>query len=202
MNKKTKNKEQLKQESSIRRSLGSLLRARRRELGFTLEELARRSGLSAAFLSQAERGRATPSIVSIVNIASALETDINYFLTPPSPTSMVRRADKPNRITLASPVEYIRLDTPISNQLMNAILMKIPPGIELPSVHRAEGEDFFYVIEGELEMTIGKETFTLAPGDSVHLNSQVDHNAVNCGRNTATAIWVGTPVIFPTAKPK
>lgn len=198
--KSQKNQVQANAASSIRRSLGALLRARRVQLDLTLEELARRAGLSAAFLSQAERGRATPSIVSLINIASALETDINYFLTPPSPTSMVRRAANPQKISIDSPVEYTRLDTPMSNQLMNAVIMDIPPGTKLPSVHRSEGEDFFYVLNGEVEMTLGAETFTLGPGDSVHLNSQVDHNAINRGTSSARLLWVGTPVIFPTTK--
>ena len=63
-----------KSASPIKRSIASLLKARRHERGLTLQELADRAELSAAFLSQAERGKATPSIVSLINIAKALET--------------------------------------------------------------------------------------------------------------------------------
>ena len=76
--------------------------------------------MSAAFLSQAERGKATPSIVSLVNISRALETDIHYFITPPAPTSLVRRADKPVYVEIDSPITYKRLDASIRNQRMNA----------------------------------------------------------------------------------
>jgi transcriptional regulator with XRE-family HTH domain len=184
---------------SVKRSLGHLLRAKRQELGMTLQELADKSELSAAFLSQAERSKATPSIVSLINIARALNVDINYFITPPTPTSLVRRADKPEYIDIESPIIYCRLDTKIRNQKMNALLMEIPPGVELPRVHRDEGEDFFYVIEGELEHTIGDEVFILTNGDNAHFNTQVDHKLANKSDKIAKLIWVGTPVLFPSS---
>lgn len=181
----------------FQRSIGSLLKARRLELGLTLQELASRSELSAAFLSQAERGKATPSIVSLINMAKALETDIHYFITPPVPTSLVRRADDPQYIDLDSPVVYKRLDAEIRNQQMNALIMEIPPATELPVVHREEGEDFFYVLEGEVEQRIGDKVFTLKKGDSAHHNTQVDHDVTNKSKKVAKILWVGTPVLFP-----
>lgn len=188
-----------KSESAFKRSVGSLLKARRTELGMTLQELADRAELSPAFLSQTERGKATPSIVSLINIAKALDTDINYFVTPPAPTSLVRRADDPEYIELDSPVVYKRLDARIRNQQMNALIMEIPPGIALPVVHREEGEDFFYVLEGEVEQTIGGKKFTLRAGDSAHHNTQIDHDVVNRSKRVARMLWVGTPVLFPAA---
>lgn len=189
-----------KSATSIKRSLSSLLKARRRELGLTLQELAARSELSAAFLSQAERGKATPSIVSLINIARALETDIHYFITPPSPTSLVRRADDPQYIDIDSPVVYTRLDSAIRNQRMSALVMEIPPGTRLPQVHRDEGEDFFFVLEGEVEQRIGDEVFTLRKGDSAHHNTQIDHDVVNKSDEVARLLWVGTPVLFPPSQ--
>ena len=182
----------------VKRSMGSLLKARRLAQQLTLQELADRSELSAAFLSQAERGKATPSIVSLINIAKALETDIHYFITPPAPTSLVRRADNPQYIDIDSPVVYKRLDAEIRNQRMNALIMEIPPGTALPVVHREEGEDFFYVLEGEVEQSIGDKVFTLRQGDSAHHNTQVNHDVVNKSKRIAKLLWVGTPVLFPS----
>ncbi|MFT6288409.1 MAG: transcriptional regulator with XRE-family HTH domain [Halieaceae bacterium] len=190
---------QPKRASSFERSVGGLLKARRLELGLTLKELAQQSELSAAFLSQAENGKATPSIVSLINIAKALETDINYFVTPPAPTSLVRRANDPQYIDIDSPVVYKRLDTEIRNQQMNALIMEIPPATSLPVVHREEGEDFFYILEGQVEQRIGDEVFTLKKGDSTHHNTQVDHGVHNKSNKVAKLLWVGTPVLFPSS---
>ncbi len=188
-----------RKQNTVKRTIGSLLKARRSECGLTLQEIADRSGLSAAFISQVERGKATPSIVSLINLAKALDTDIHYFITPPAATSLVRRADEPEFIEIDSPVRYRRLDAQIRNQRMNALLMEIPPATALPVVHREEGEDFFYVLEGEVEQTIGDEVFTLRKGDSAHHNTQVDHSVMNKSRRVAKLLWVGTPVLFPTS---
>ncbi len=193
-------KGQGKKTNPVKRSIGSLIKARRQALKLTLQETAARAELSAAFLSQAERGKATPSIVSLINIARALETDIHYFITPPAPTSLVRRADKPEFIEIDSPVVYKRLDAEIRNQRMNALIMEIPPATELTAVHREEGEDFFYVLEGEVEQSIGEEVFTLRQGDSVHHNTQMDHAVVNKSDSVAKLLWVGTPVLFPPSR--
>ncbi len=184
---------------SLKRSLGSLLKARRKAMKLTLQELAERAELSPAFISQAERGKATPSIVSLVNLARALETDIHYFLTPPPAASLVHRGDDPVYLELNSPVTYARIDSDIRNQQMNALLMEIPAGISLPVVHREVGEDFFYVLEGTVDTTIGEKEFTLGAGDSVHINTQLDHSIVNSGKTTARLIWVGTPPILPSS---
>lgn len=182
---------------ALKRSLGSLLRAKRKELGMTLQELAEKSDLSAAFLSQAENGKATPSIISLINIAKALGTDVHYFITPPASRSLVRRADDPREIEVESPVTYHRLDADIRNQRMSALRMLVPPGVELPVAHRDEGEDFFFVLEGEIEQLIGDEVFTLKKGDSAHHNTQINHKCINRSGKPAILIWVGTPTLFP-----
>lgn len=195
MNSEARRKEQFKN------SVGSLIRARRQELDMTLQETADKAELSAAFLSQAERGKATPSIVSLINIASALDTDIHYFITPPAASELVRRHDHPEYIDVDSPIGYRRLDSDIRNQKMSSLLMEIPAGVQLPEVHRSEGEDFFYVIEGEVEQSIGDQIFTLRKGDSAHHNTQVNHSMVNNSNKRAVILWVGTPVLFSRQGP-
>lgn len=192
--------EKINKNKPFAKSIGTLIRARRRELGLTLQELATRAALSAAFISQVERGNATPSIVSLLNLAKGLETEIGYFVEPPEPTSLVRRASEPQYVEIDSPVIYQRLDANIRNQQMNALMMEIPAGTKLPVVQREEGEDFFLVLEGEVEQSIGGEVFQLSAGDSVHHNTQVEHSVENKSDRSARILWVGTPVIFPSPK--
>ncbi|MEQ8514236.1 MAG: XRE family transcriptional regulator [Chromatocurvus sp.] len=191
-------KKEKKKNSTMQRSLGGLLKAKRLAHGLTLQELAEKAELSAAFLSQAERGKATPSIVSLINIARSLDTDIHYFISPPSPADLVSKGDDPQYLNLDSPISYRVLNASIPNQQMSALLMDIPPGVELPAVHREQGEDIFYIIKGRVEQMIGDRTFQLKAGDCVHINTQLDHNIINKSKGIATILWVGTPVLLPS----
>jgi len=181
----------------VERSVGALLKAKRLEKKMTLQELSEKAELSASFISQAERGKATPSVVSLINIARALDTDIAYFISPPAPATLVSRADDPQYLNIDSPITYRVLNASIPNQRLSALLMDIPPGVELPAVHREEGEDIFFVLKGNLEQHVGDKRFTVSAGDCVHINSQIDHDMVNHGKSNATIIWVGTPKLLP-----
>ena len=62
---------------------GQTIRARRRELGLTLQALADKSGLSVAFISQVERNQASASMVSLMNLATALGVSVTTFMEIP-----------------------------------------------------------------------------------------------------------------------
>src|ERR1700757_3330951 len=116
--------------------IASAVRARRRRLGLTLQELADKSGLSAPFLSQVERGQTTPSITSLIAIAQALGVDIHYFINPPPTSQVVRRAPDPEVLETSSPIRYVRLSGGHAERQMEALLMSIPPGATTPATAR------------------------------------------------------------------
>jgi transcriptional regulator with XRE-family HTH domain len=175
--------------------IASAVRARRRRLGLTLQDLAKTSGLSAPFLSQVERGQATPSITSLIAIARALQVDIHYFINPPPSSQVVRRAKEPEVLETGTPTRYIRLSGGHTERQMEALLMSIPPGTTAPATAR-QGEGFYYVLEGELKVTLGEETFVLGPGDTAHFDQRHSFQMANSGKRMLRMLWVGTPAIF------
>ena len=175
--------------------VGALVRARRKESGLTLQQLAEKAGLSAAFISQVERNKVVPSIVSLANIARALETNITEFMEIPQGEQPIRTGDVPQYIQIDSPVRYIQLSANMKLQKMDAILMRIPPGHVFPTDQR-EGEDFLYLLEGELYTELGNLKKTLKAGDSMHFNSRTRHTASNLTESDVVLLYVGTPSIF------
>ena len=183
-------------------SIPSLLRARRKELGLTLQQLAKASGLSAAFISQAERGISTPSVISLMQLSSALGVEISYFISSPPADSMIHRADSPRHLNIDSPVTYTRIDSDIRNQKMNGLIMEIPPNYIFPTPVHRDGEDLIYVLQGKVELQIGDESFVLSEGDSAHFHAHLDHVMRNTESAPTKILWTGTPSIFPqTEKP-
>ncbi|MDE0128704.1 MAG: XRE family transcriptional regulator [Gammaproteobacteria bacterium] len=174
---------------------GEIIRARRQELGLTLQELAEKTRLSAAFISQVERNKAAPSMVSLMNIARALGARVSMFMELPAGENPVRRKNSPQRIEVDSPVEYIQLSAGMKFQQMDAILMVIPPGHVFP-VDQREGEDFLYVLKGELYSELGDLKLTLKEGDSMHFNSRTPHTASNRTDEEVHLLYVGTPSVF------
>jgi transcriptional regulator with XRE-family HTH domain len=74
--------------------IGSKIRALRQRLKRTLDETATAAGISKPFLSQLERGHATPSITSLVGIARALGVAVQYFFDTPTEARSVCRGEE------------------------------------------------------------------------------------------------------------
>ena len=176
-------------------AIGGRIKSRRQERGLTLQALAEASGLSAPFLSQAERNQTIPSLVSLTALAAALDVEIGYFMEVPKDENIVRRADVPEFIDIDSPVIYQQLSSALPGQMMDAIMMTIPPGHRFP-IDQREGEDFLFVVEGELVSQVGDITTTLKRGDSMHFRSQTPHSAWNDSSEDAVLLYVGTPTLF------
>lgn len=178
-------------------SVADALKYRRKELGLTLHDVAARSGLSPAFISLAERHKAVPSIVSLINLAKALQVDLEYFLKPPKVGQILRRAAEPEFYPIASPVKYVLLSAGHRGQMMDAFKFIIPRGPKFPRVHR-DGESFYFVLKGRLHFDVDEKTHELGPGDSLHFNSQHSYTMQNRGRIPVEVLWVGTPPLFPS----
>lgn len=175
--------------------VGERIKSRRKAMGFTLQELADRSGLSAPFISQAERNHSVPSLVSLLSLAKALEVDINYFMHIPHSQAIVKRAAEPERIEADSPVAYFDLSSEFASRRMDAMLIEIPPGYGFP-VEQRNGEHFRFVVEGEIFAKAGEVETVLKAGDSMHFDSRLPHSVANHSKKKAVLLYVGTPSLF------
>lgn len=173
--------------------IGAAIRDRRKRMGLTLQQVAQRSGLSAPFLSQVERNLASPSLLSLEALARALEVELDYFTRVPTPRQVICRASEGEPIELGSSVVYERLSGRHSERKMEALRLTVPAGLTAPTMRR-EGEGFWYVLSGRLQVKMGRRSFVLGPGDSAHFDQRhpYDMHALEEVR----MIWVGTPAIF------
>lgn len=167
----------------------------RKEKKMTLKELGEKSGLSASFISLLERRKAQPTITSLMNLAKGLDVKLEYFFEPPKVSNLYHSADDPQYINIDSPVTFIRLNAKLPDQIMDAILFLLPPGLLSPREYH-HGEYFYYQLEGVTRFRVGDETYELKPGDSLHFKSDVGYEIENPGETPSKMLWVGSPVLF------
>ncbi|MEV7027277.1 XRE family transcriptional regulator [Kitasatospora sp. NPDC093558] len=178
-------------------AVGRLVRSRRKELGVPMAELAVRSGLSQPFVSQLERGLTTPSLTSIYRIADALGVPPGTFLRPPARSGAVSHEDDPQVIRVTeSAGQVARVLIPGGrSSLMEAYEHCFEPGQGERGWFEHPGEDFLYVLEGEVVLEIeGEDPLVLRAGQSAHHRGDVPHRCRLSGPERArTLLVIATP---------
>lgn len=180
--------------------VGRKIRERRKELKLTLQELADMTSLSVGFLSQVERNQATPSLSSVINIVQALGLSVNDLVRAPAGQGNVTRANERGLFHIeGSDVSYARLSANFEDQKFNAVEVVLPPGCQAESlVH--DGEEFIYVLEGNISMSLDGVEHELGPGDTIHFPSSIRHRWHNASNKPARLIWAGSLDLFSSHK--
>src|SRR6201747_172605 len=178
-------------------SIGNKIRSLRQRLKRTLDEVATTAGTSKPFLSQVERGHATPSITSLVGIARALGVTVQYFVDTPTEDRSVRRGSELNYFGFDGTANrFGRLTNLSVGGQLEAILVRMPVGQNPSEVTTHAGEEFLYVMSGQISLTLEGTTFLLHAGDTAHYESTLPHAWCNTAREEAVIVWVGTPRLF------
>ncbi|MFJ8627635.1 helix-turn-helix domain-containing protein [Kitasatospora sp. NPDC093550] len=153
--------------------LAARLREHRLSSRLTLEVAAARVGLSPAYLSRLETGRRQPSLPVLLGLARAYGTSVSGLLgeTMAEPDPVVRGgAIEPGR---AGGWGYRRAGAP--GRAMQALRVHVPPGVQDAVVRVHPGEEWLYVLRGELRLTLGEQVHHLGVGDSAHYDSLTPH---------------------------
>jgi transcriptional regulator with XRE-family HTH domain len=177
--------------------LGERIRAARQGHGMTLKELATETGLTASFLSQAERNQVLPSIVTLRKLAKALNRTPGQLMDGAGDYDPVVRKDQRMRIQLPNAENYRECLTPGLNHRLQVFSVKLEPGeksSEKPLQHSSE--EFMLVVRGTLEVHLGEETYILKEGDTIHYTATVPHLLRSTGDGPTEFIVVNTPPVI------
>ncbi len=181
-----------------RTTFGHRLRTARKRLGWTLNDLAERSGVSITSISRAERGQMALGYESFTALGRALEMDMNAMFAGPGvkPTQLdgpvVTRADK-GVVYRGLAVDYEFLGTTAAGKRMSPIVGTVHARrIESPDDYVTHlGEEFVYVLSGEVELHFRHgEVVRLARGDSVYFDSRLGHAFISVSRQRARIVAV------------
>jgi XRE family transcriptional regulator, regulator of sulfur utilization len=152
-------------------AVGTHVRRLRTERGISLRELARQTDFSASFMSQVENGQVSPSISSMEKIATALGVTMGEFFAAAAQGEgglIVRAADRAALGSWWSSAEIEALSPMKPSQRLEPVLITLKPGGRSgkhPYPHPRE--EFAFVVEGKIDLTLGPQKHALEAGDAV-----------------------------------
>ena len=174
--------------SSSHTIVGLKIKGLRESKNLSIEEIAERSGLSVEQIVSIENDQNLPSLGPLIKIARALGVRLGTFMDDNDALGPVvcRAAERERESSISfsngaadarKHMEYHPLAQQKAGRHMEPFVIDINPE-ETPEFQLSahEGEEFIYVMEGEIEIVYGKQTYSLKEGDSIFYDSIVKHH--------------------------
>ncbi|HEV2327177.1 MAG TPA: cupin domain-containing protein [Verrucomicrobiae bacterium] len=183
-------------------AFGARLKQLRARRGWTLQELAARSGLSRAFLSRLESGNRQASIAAALTLSRIFDVSVaSLFESPVSetPCVIVRAAEASERS--ANGLKYVPLSQAGQRFNLQPLRVRVSPRRRGNEHFHHDGEEWVYVLSGRLTLSLSGRKHDLEPGDAAHFDSRLPHRLIARGPSDAELLVVAGPVLTPPANP-
>ena len=174
-------------------SFGERIKKIRNLKGISLEELASKTGFPVELLSQIEDQTIAPQIGTIIKLAKSLKTVFGTLTAEEGEKtfSIVRHNERKFVSRAASQGEhnytYMSLASDVKNRHMESFIVKLEPESPDQALSVHEGEEFLFVLDGEMKVKLGEKTEILSTGDTIYYISNIPH-LVTSNRNEPTYI--------------
>ena len=165
----------------------------------TTEKLAKSANVSKGLISQIENNRTVPSLPVLISILQALNVDLNEFFKDISydkkDTKRIEFKKAAEYQTFekeyAKGFSYHRIFTrTILNNTVDFVLFKLQKGARRKKMISTESFEFDYMIQGEVEYQIADETYLFKEGESMFLDSRIEHRVANIANTEAIMLVV------------
>lgn len=173
-------------ESTAGTAVGVRIRALREAMGFSLRDLAERSGVSAPMLSQVERGETSPTLAVAEKIAAGLELTLSQLLRLDEGEHVsISRGGKRRRYSRGGH-RFEELTPPLPGQRADVSLHTLEPGATTggpgdPPMHEPGSRETAVVLEGTLALFVEGARHDLSSSDSVTFDADLPHHFENEG---------------------
>ena len=184
----------------VLQNLGLRISYLRRKKSLSMADLAKEIGVSRSLISQVEKGEAYPSLHTLEKITNVLDVSMSKFFEVQQEAN-----DDENQIIVRngyhkvismpdSQIKYRILSPSIYND-MEFLITEVPPQNETKhalDIFRHEGMEYFYMIQGQLILTLDDHRYVLNEGDSGCFDPSLTHYFVNHTDQTAKMIIFAT----------
>lgn len=169
---------------TLSEQIGRRIRDARKSRGLTLEALASEAGFTKSYLSKIENARKVPPIASLARICRSLDTKVADLLDEATQENDSRRrysvvrADERQTVIRGQSAfgyDYKSLVHRLPIQHMEPFLFTFPERVGEEVFFEHEGEEFVFVISGQVRFFLDGEEILLGPGDALYFDSSLRH---------------------------
>ncbi len=184
---------------TVKFNVGSRIKQIRESKQQSLQDVAAISHITASQLSEIEENRVAPGIGILVRLARTMGVRLGTFLDdqPTLGPTLVRAHEHHDSLKMVDPnkknanLNFFSLAPDKSDRQMEPFIITInPQDADSESVSSHEGEEFIFVLEGKLEVMYGKDIYVLNQGDSIYIDSIVEHRIKSADNNQAKVLAV------------
>jgi len=178
--------------------MGKRIKLKREALGLQMKELSSNIGVTPSLISQIEKGKAFPSIVTLKKVAEALNTTVGELIgenvkeiTHPLVSKKERRLAKDNQ----EGTQSFLLSNHITGKQMEPYSISFKSNSDSKEIMTSNfpGQEFCYVVKGKFEVTFNDEKYILNKEDSFYFDSNRKHLFKNISKADGELLWVIMP---------
>ncbi len=170
---------------AINQLIGEKISSLRTLKKIDVADLAGKAGLSVKQLSYIESGVSIPSLGVLIKITRALGIRIGTLLddTVKEGPAVIRTNEHQSTISFSTSenenrehLNFFSLAPNKAGRHMEPFIIDVVPNEKNhPAQSSHEGEEFIYVLEGKIIVHYGNDIIELGQGDSVYIDSIVNH---------------------------
>jgi transcriptional regulator with XRE-family HTH domain len=177
--------------------IGIKIKQLRLEAGLTQVELANRCELTKGFISQIENTLTSPSISTLTDILEVLGSSLGEFFDESEEEAYV----------FTKKDFYEKTDEELKNKItwivpnaqkyeMEPIIIDLQPGGQSEIDDPHPGEEFGYVLDGQITLVINKKRYVIRKGETFYYLANKEHYLLNNSNQNAKVLWISTPPMF------
>ena len=166
--------------------IGTKLTTLRESLQLSRDDLAERCDCDVSVITGLEEGQLAPSLAPLIKVTRALGVRLGTLLDDDMHVGpVVTRKDEAEEVARLKSLEtssdggvldFFSLAEGKTSRHMEPFVIAVNPGeAGKHSLSSHEGEEFIYILNGEIEIEYGKDLYVLQPGDSIYYDSIVPH---------------------------
>ncbi len=176
-------------------TIGDRIRKRREYLNIPSYDLANAIGVTSSLISQIERAKAFPSILTLMKIAEVLQTTVGELigeyetlvanpLLKVADRKFVKENDKGARLYLLSHHD--------PKKEMDTFIIEFDKNGDSTNIMTSKNprQEFCYVLKGEMRVVLNTKEYRMEQGDSFYFKSSQYHLFSNIGKEKAEMLWI------------